>query len=144
MLGEMEGKNWMSMIPNDDSRKECMLAFEKCLTSGGQFPVTCSDTEGRRWLVLLSRIPMSTIVIGLFKRMPQNAVQLTPRENEALIALGEDLTNDEISKRLGISGSNLSNVLKKLREKLGVRTNYGLVRYSLALKMFDGKFTLPD
>lgn len=56
--------------------------------------------------------------------------QLTPREREIVVLVGEGLRNDDVAKRLGISEKTVRNHLTTVFDKLGVSGRLELVVYA--------------
>jgi DNA-binding CsgD family transcriptional regulator len=58
-------------------------------------------------------------------------VHLSPRQEQLLKLIAEDLTSKEIGKRLKISMKTVDFHRGELKNKLGVRGTAGLVRYAI-------------
>lgn len=67
----------------------------------------------------------------------RNAVRLTPREREILLALCNDEKQDATGRRLGISPKTVESFRVKLREKASSRGNSGVVRWAIRNGIID-------
>ena len=72
---------------------------------------------------------------------PKSPDILTPRESEVLALLREDLPNDAIAERLGISLETVKAHVSSILLKLGVENRYEAARWRPAL---HGQSALPS
>lgn len=64
-------------------------------------------------------------------RMPPTG--LTPREKEILaLVVADELSNQQIAEQLCITGKTLDTHLQNMRDKLGVRSRVGMVKWAMA------------
>lgn len=67
---------------------------------------------------------------------------LTPRQHEIVKLIAEGRTSAEIAKRLSLSEHTVAFHRRNIREKLGVDTTMGLMRYAVLLRL-DGPEGVP-
>jgi DNA-binding NarL/FixJ family response regulator len=80
------------------------------------------------------RIPPSTKRMALLAAHAALA-QLTPRQHEIIKLIAAGLTSQEIASRLGLSERTVSFHRSNIREKLGVDSTLGLMRYAVLLQL---------
>jgi DNA-binding CsgD family transcriptional regulator len=56
-------------------------------------------------------------------------VKLTKREKQIMEMLKQDLEHSHMADRLGITGSNVSAILSRLRKKTGVKNCFDAVKF---------------
>lgn len=83
-----------------------------------------------------TRVPASTNRVTLLAAHAALA-QLTPRQHEIVRLIAEGRTSQEIADRLGISERTITYHRTNIREKLGVDSSMGLMRYAVLLQL-DG------
>lgn len=62
---------------------------------------------------------------------PTEGVHLTPREQEILELIAQELTNVQIAEKLGLSPRTVHTHRRSLMQKLSVKNSAGLVRYAI-------------
>lgn len=67
----------------------------------------------------------------------QRWLRLSNREVQVAMGIFEDVANGELAERLGISTKTLDTHRGHIRKKLGVRSNVGIVRMILRLKLAE-------
>lgn len=83
-----------------------------------------------------TRVPPSSNRMNLLAAHAALA-QLTPRQHEIVRLIAEGLTSQEIADRLGIGERTITYHRSNIREKLGVDSSMGLMRYAVLLQL-DG------
>ncbi len=83
------------------------------------------------------RVPPSSNRVSL-KAAHAALAQLTPRQHEILRLIAEGLTSLEIGQRLGLSERTVAFHRTNIRQKLGVDSERGLIRYSVLVQFEAG------
>lgn len=84
--------------------------------------------------VISPRVPTSTNRVTL-KAAHSALAQLTPRQHEVIWWIAKGDTSQEIATRLGLSERTIAFHRANIREKLGVDSTLGMLRYSVLLQL---------
>jgi two-component system nitrate/nitrite response regulator NarL len=92
-----------------------------------------------------TRVPASSDKVSALGAQTALA-QLTPRQHEIVRLIAEGIPSQEIAERLGISERTITYHRSNIREKLGVDSTAGLMRYAVLLRLDgeDGSSTAPN
>lgn len=108
-------------IPKDSGQKELEGAIASVLA-------------GERYMS--PRVPPITFSVGLGAQNPALA-NLTPRQLEILGMIGEGKTTADIAATVGVSESTITFHRANLRKKLGVNSEWGLVKFAILMQVGD-------
>ncbi len=78
----------------------------------------------------VARVALNQLVQGTNAASPMN--QLTEREREVLLAIGEGLSNKEISTRLNVGVRTVETHRERIMEKLNIHSVAGLTKFAIA------------
>lgn len=62
---------------------------------------------------------------------------ITPREQEILQMISEEMTNEEIAQELGLSKRTIDSHRQKMLVKLGLKNTAGLIKFAMMNKLID-------
>jgi DNA-binding NarL/FixJ family response regulator len=110
-------------IPKDAGSAELLEAIGEVLA-------------GRRFLS--RRVPTSTRRVAL-GALHEGWAELTPRQQDIVRMIGEGLTSQEIGERLGLTHRTVSFHREKVRKKLGVDSQWGLLRVALLVRAAEAE-----
>ena len=108
-------------IPKDSGQQELEGAISAVLA-------------GERYLS--PRVPPITFAVGMGAANPALAT-LTPRQMEILGMIAQGKSTADIASTVGVSESTITFHRSNLRKKLGIDSEWGLVRFAILMEMGD-------
>jgi DNA-binding CsgD family transcriptional regulator len=142
-LGEPLG----SYAATETDAREVRAAFAECLFTGlPQKSVITTKSLGRFQFQFEKVVHKSqqtlrpddeVAVLALISPEPTTELEITPREQEILELICQDLTNAEVAKRLKISESTVETHRQNIRQKLGARGIAGVVVTALRWNLIE-------
>lgn len=127
---------WDFAPPGERDRIEA--AFARCLIHGEpQIYVTSSALAGsvEHWETTLLPANGGHVVCLGREILPTAAPGLEPDEKIIMSMICDDLSLEQVAKRLKCHANTLAAKLKRLRDRFGVHTNTGLVAYCVRFEM---------
>lgn len=126
--GKWQGKPvWHFAPPHEE--QPAREALSRVLLDGEPAQVTLHGPGKHVWETTLMEAPDAHIICQW--REVSGVIRLTPRENQALLALCADEPEKVTAQRLGVSIKTIDTFRASLRKKTGAAGIAGLVRYAV-------------
>jgi DNA-binding CsgD family transcriptional regulator len=131
ILGESA---WKRCDPADENRVRDGLV-KLVLENKQELQTTIRNLEGDRFLVCMRRLPLfqpaQHTVVGWCRRLSDEVLTLTHREREILLLVCEEMTSEQIGKRLHIATNTVETHRQNIAKKLGTSSVVGQVRAAI-------------
>ena len=126
---------WSRCGPEDQDRFRDMLAKVMLDQQTNSFSTVVRNVEGKRVYVAVDRLPIvqpsQHAVVGWCRFLSDEILELSKREREVLKLVCEELTSEQIAKRLHISSTTVESHRQNIARKLGTSSTVGQVRMAI-------------
>jgi DNA-binding CsgD family transcriptional regulator len=131
---------WKRCGPDDEDRLRDDLV-RLVLDQTDEVHTVVRNIEGERLLVSMHRLPIvqpaQHAVVGWCHRLSDEVLALTDREREVLLQVCEELTSEQIAKRLHIAPATVETHRQNIAKKLGTNSVVGQVRAAVRGGLVD-------
>ncbi len=126
---------WNRCSPEDHDRVRDGLANLMLDHETSSFEATIHNVDGQRLSVSMDRLPIvqpsQHAVVGWCRRLSEDVLDLTNREQEILVLVCDELTSEQIAKQLNISTATVETHRQNIAKKLGTTSVVGQVRAAI-------------
>ena len=144
LVGDVRGRNVLEVVAPESRRKvEEQIAAKRLSGKPTHYEISVLDRNGQRVPVEVSSVPLESghTFVGVFgvvtppgelapKPPPGREPQLTPRQQEVLLLLGQGASTEQIAETLGLRPETVRNHVRGLLKRLRQSSRVAAVAYA--------------